>query len=456
MTRRDWLRYASAVPVLAAGLRADDTIPAHPQDLKFKPLVYDPPEPDGYRHELPNGAVAYLVEDHTLPLVDVSALIRGGAYLTPRSSWGLAQMTGSQMRVGGTVSISPRDLDEELAFLASDIGTSFGDTSGSASMSCLKANLDRTLELFFDVLKNPRFDEQRFQLAGHAHQRDRGGVGQHPIHDRVQHLRRVAEQAGCGGDDPTAPADLTATDGSIYQRPEFIDTRPEAEQLAHTLTAADVFAVAPTTEKDAGKYALVIGISDYEGTVNDLTYCDDDAVDWRNYLQGQGYTVTTLIDGAATRAAIEAAVATLAAQSIAGNEIVFTYSGHGSRGNMISSDLTYISNAWFGGMFAGVASTKMAFNFDACQIGAFGTALNAPGRVIALASDTKRYSYDGTADMANGVFTYYQMVGFDQQGFVFAEDDDAYAVAEMFAWAKTYHVKVAPYYIDAYEGSLDY
>jgi predicted Zn-dependent peptidase len=32
-------------------------------------------------------------------------------------------------------------------------------------MSCLKANLDRTLELFFDVLKNPGFDEQRFQLS---------------------------------------------------------------------------------------------------------------------------------------------------------------------------------------------------------------------------------------------------------------------------------------------------
>ena len=266
----------------------------------------------------------------------------------------------------------------------------------------------------------------------------------------------VAVLAGCSTENPTAPT-TSDLDGSIYQRPEFIDTRPEAEQLAATLTAADVFrlpAVAP--DKAGARYALVIGISDYDGTANDLNYCDDDAVDWRNYLQGQGYTVTTLIDGAATRAAIEAAVATLAAQSIAGNEIVFTYSGHGSRGNMISSDLTYISSTWFGGMFAGVASTKMAFNFDACQIGAFGTALNAPGRVIALASDTKRYSYDGTADMANGVFTYYQMVGFDQQGFVFAENDDAYAVAEMFAWAKTYHVKVAPYYIDAYEGSLDY
>lgn len=262
---------------------------------------------------------------------------------------------------------------------------------------------------------------------------------------------------GCSSDDPTSPIANEPTDGSIYQRPEFIDERPEAEQLAHTLTAADVFQVTPAAaDKAGGKYALVIGISDYAGTANDLTYCDDDAVDWRNYLQGQGYTVTMLLDLNATKAAIEAAVANLVSLSIAGNEIAFAYSGHGSKGNMISSDLTYVSSAWFGGMFANVASTKMAFNFDACQIGAFGTALNKPGRVIALASDTRRYSYDGTAAMANGVFTYYQMLGFDQQGYVFAEDDDAYAVAQMIAWAKSVRVKVAPSYLDTYVGSLDY
>lgn len=262
---------------------------------------------------------------------------------------------------------------------------------------------------------------------------------------------------GCSSDDPTSPIANEPTDGSIYQRPEFIDERPEAEQLAHTLTAADVFQVTPASaDKAGGKYALVIGISDYAGTANDLTYCDDDAIDWRNYLQGQGYTVTMLLDLNATRAAIEAAVANLVSLSIAGNEIAFAYSGHGSKGNMISTDLTYVSSAWFGGMFANVASTKMAFNFDACQIGAFGTALNKPGRVIALASDTRRYSYDGTAAMANGVFTYYQMLGFDQQGYVFAEDDDAYAVAQMIAWAKTVRVKVAPSYLDTYVGSLDY
>jgi hypothetical protein len=262
---------------------------------------------------------------------------------------------------------------------------------------------------------------------------------------------------GCSTDQLTAPTDTATIDGTLFQRPEFIDVRPEAVQQQFTMTEADVFAVTPMSpDKVGAKYALVIGISDYAGTTNDLTYCDDDAIDWRNYLQGQGYTVTTLLDLAATKIAVEAAVAALVSQSIAGNEIAFAYSGHGSRGNMVTTDLTYISSAWFGGMFTSVGSTKMSFNFDACQIGAFGTALNKAGRVIALASDTKKYSYDGTAAMANGVFTYYQMLGFDQMAYIYAENDDAYAVQQFILWAATARVKVAPSYIDSYVGSLDY
>jgi hypothetical protein len=268
-------------------------------------------------------------------------------------------------------------------------------------------------------------------------------------------LMMVVLLAGCSDETVMTPdLDDAQLDGSVFQRPEFIDTRPADVQLQHTLLADDVFRLAPIVDK-AGKYALVIGISDYDGTTNDLQYCDDDARDWQARLLAEGYQVTTLIDGAATRVAFEAAVGNLAALSVAGNEIAFVYSGHGSRGNMISSDLTYISNAWFGGMFAGVGSTKMVFSFDACQIGEFATALNAAGRVIAVASDKRRYSYDGDATMQNGVFTYYQMIGFDQMGFIFMEEDSAYAVAEFYAWASAHHVKVAPSYLDTYVGDLD-
>ncbi len=262
---------------------------------------------------------------------------------------------------------------------------------------------------------------------------------------------------GCSQDSPFAPTtDSVITAGAAFQRPEFIDNRPQDVQAAFTLRADDAFHIAYPGGDKSGKYALVIGISDYEGTVNDLQYCDDDARDWIAYLQTQGYQVTSLIDGVATEAAFSAAVGDLAALSVAGNEIVFAYSGHGSKGNMISADLHYMSDDWFGAMFADATSTAMFFSFDACQIGDFATVLRADGRVIACGSDAHHFSYDGTAEMQNGVFTYYQMEGLNQAGLIFAEDDSDYAVVEMLAWGKTYHVKVTPFFVDYFTGDLDF
>lgn len=241
-------------------------------------------------------------------------------------------------------------------------------------------------------------------------------------------------------------------------RPDFatLDNRP-----------ADVIANSMVTEKNAqpvklnentakgAKYALVIGISNYSGTANDLQYCDDDATDWKARLQAEGYSVTALIDLNATKTAIDAAITTLASQSIAGNEIAFVYSGHGSRGNIISTDLSYISSSWFKTKFANAKSTKMMFSFDACQIGAMATDLNAAGRFIAVASNKTIYSYDGDATMKNGVFTYYQMIGFDQQGYIYMENDSQYACTQMKAWATKNKVRVAPSYTDSYTGNFD-
>lgn len=163
MTRRDWLRLTGGL--VAAGALAADEIPPHPLQLAFRPLEYTPPEAGEHRRELANGAIAYLVEDHQLPLVSVNVLIRTGSYLEPPEQTGLAGFTGSQIRSGGTRTLQPREFDEEAAFLATEIGSSIGDTSGSASMNCLSQNLDRSLELYFDMLRNPGFDPQRLELA---------------------------------------------------------------------------------------------------------------------------------------------------------------------------------------------------------------------------------------------------------------------------------------------------
>lgn len=241
-------------------------------------------------------------------------------------------------------------------------------------------------------------------------------------------------------------------------RPDFatLDTRPADVIANFQVTAKDATPVKldPNAAKGA-KYALVVGISDYSGTTNDLQYCDDDAIDWAARLQTEGYTVTTLLDLNATKANLEAAVASLVSKSIAGNEISFVYSGHGSSGSIVTTDLYFINSTWFQTMFANATSTKMMFSFDACQIGAMATALNAAGRVIAVASDTKKYSYDGDATMQNGVFTYYQMIGFDQQNYIYVEPDFQYACDQMKLWASIVHVRVAPSYVDSFIGDFD-
>jgi len=240
-------------------------------------------------------------------------------------------------------------------------------------------------------------------------------------------------------------------------RPDFatVDNRPQEVIAQFKVTDKDAIAVELDRTKTAGKYAVVVGISDYDGTANDLQYCDEDASDWKARLQTEGYTVTSLVDRNATKAAIESALQNLASLSVAGNEIAFVYSGHGSRGNIISTDLYYINEAWFGTTFSNATSTKMMFSFDACQIGEMATALNAAGRIIAVGSAKNTYSYDGDATMQNGVFTYYQMEGFDDLNYIYFEPDCQYACDQMTIWAKSVHVRVKPSYVDSYAGDFD-
>lgn len=140
-------------------------IPAHPRELKYTTLSYTPPKRDQYRHVLSNGVVAYLVEDHDLPLVNVSTIIRSGNYLDPAGKEGLASLTANQIRSGGTTSKTAEEFDEAADFLAALISSSMGQTQANASVNMLAKDVDAGLALFFDMLRNPRFQEDRLKLA---------------------------------------------------------------------------------------------------------------------------------------------------------------------------------------------------------------------------------------------------------------------------------------------------
>lgn len=156
---------ALGVPLLAGAQPAGSTIPAHPRELVYPPLEYEPPDPARHRQILAGGVVGYFVEDHELPLVTVAVYIRGGGYLDPAGREGLASFVGSQMRAGGTASLDAEAFDEELAFLAANVGAGFGPTSGSASANFLAKDRTRALALLFEMLKAPRFQADRLELA---------------------------------------------------------------------------------------------------------------------------------------------------------------------------------------------------------------------------------------------------------------------------------------------------
>jgi zinc protease len=143
-------------------------IPARPEALTFKPILYDPPRAEAYRVSLQNGMVVFIAEDKTLPLVNMVLHLRAGSYLEPPGKEGLAELTGSQLRRGGTKSLSAEQLDERLDVLATQVGTRISDTSGLASLNCLKDNLDTSLKTFVEILKEPRFQEDRIALAKDA------------------------------------------------------------------------------------------------------------------------------------------------------------------------------------------------------------------------------------------------------------------------------------------------
>ena len=154
----------AAVTAAAPPARAQ-AIPDSPDKLSFPPLAFQPPRAADHRVVLKNGMVVFIAEDKALPLVNVAITVRTGSWLDPDGKEGLAAFTGAQMRRGGTESLTAEQLDEKLDFLAAQVGTGIGATSGFASLNCLSDNFDESLRLFVDVLRRPRFQEDRLALA---------------------------------------------------------------------------------------------------------------------------------------------------------------------------------------------------------------------------------------------------------------------------------------------------
>lgn len=140
------------------------TPPKHYTELEFPPL----PEleiPDYTRFQLDNGIVVYLMEDHELPLIGGRAIFRTGSRFEPENKVGLADLTGTVMRTGGTIQHTPEQINELLEQKAAAVETGIGGTAGSARFSCLTEDLTKVFGLFAEVIREPAFTEEKLDLA---------------------------------------------------------------------------------------------------------------------------------------------------------------------------------------------------------------------------------------------------------------------------------------------------
>ena len=137
------------------------------EKFKFKPLEFQVPKlgKEVERVVLPNGMILYMMEDHTVPQVSISGRIRTGEIYETKENHGVASLTGTVMRTGGTKERKPAQLDEELEYIAAHVETGIDTDYGSIYLYTISAQLDKGLELFADVLRNPDFDEKELALA---------------------------------------------------------------------------------------------------------------------------------------------------------------------------------------------------------------------------------------------------------------------------------------------------
>lgn len=111
------------------------------------------------------GIQFFLVEDPELPLTSMNVRIKAGSWLEPEEKTGLASLTGMVMRSGGTVNFPSDALNEFLEDRAASMETSFSLTMGMASMNILSEDFDELLPVFIELLTQPVFEEDKFNLA---------------------------------------------------------------------------------------------------------------------------------------------------------------------------------------------------------------------------------------------------------------------------------------------------
>jgi zinc protease len=123
--------------------------------------------PPVQRTELKNGLTLLVVEDHSLPIIDASLVVRAGATLDGKDA-GLAHLTWDLLDEGAG-SLQAVTIDTAFADIGSKVVSRAGRESGSVGARFLKQHLDRALELLGMIVLKPTFSQADFDRIKKLH-----------------------------------------------------------------------------------------------------------------------------------------------------------------------------------------------------------------------------------------------------------------------------------------------
>jgi zinc protease len=200
-------------PAQSATAKPVDSKTAQAQPWKSIPIpplhAFKPEQPK--RIELANGLVILLQEDHELPFINGTIVIRGGSRDEPANKIGLVSLYSQAWRTSGTTTVDGDKLDDEMENKAASIETDNSADVTSVRWSSLKGDFDTVFGATMDLLLHPAFKADKLLLA--KRQLDTGISRRND--DASEIANREAIQMVYGATNPYARQPQYATVGAV-------------------------------------------------------------------------------------------------------------------------------------------------------------------------------------------------------------------------------------------------
>lgn len=113
------------------------------------------------RTVLPNGLTLLVIRQPHLPMVVLSALVDAGSRFDPTGKEGLASLVGSLL-TEGTEKRSASEIHDVMDFLGAKLFAAAGDDYATLSLTVLKKDFEKGIDMFADVLLRPAFHDAEF------------------------------------------------------------------------------------------------------------------------------------------------------------------------------------------------------------------------------------------------------------------------------------------------------